>query len=288
MQNIEKQRKTAVAAVHLRPLSSFGVPPYTRRMEINLVAIAVGNSRVQVASFTSGELLEVHRCDRADAAEVDRLIKAAWAKSSAVGDVEIAAASVVPLANSEIDRLVFSHSKQHVQWVGKDLDLPIKLATREPTKTGIDRALAAAAAFEQLGKACVVVDAGTCITVNLVDDKGQLVGGTIAPGVALMLRALHEGTASLPDIAYERPSGNWGTDTTSSIRHGITQMIHGLVKEQAEYWATEQGTWPEVIATGGDAPTLFADWEIVHAVSPDLVLYGIALAYSEHHIRHGS
>jgi len=56
----------------------------------------------------------------------------------------------------------------------------------------------------------------------------------------------------------------------------------------AERWAMEQGTWPEVIATGGDAQALFGDWEVVHAVSPDLVVYGIALAYTQHHIRHGT
>ena len=48
----------------------------------------------------------------------------------------------------------------------------------------------------------------------------------------------------------------------------------------------ELGRWPEVIATGGDAQKLFADWEIVQAISPDLTLYGIALAYANHQIKH--
>jgi len=66
------------------------------------------------------------------------------------------------------------------------------------------------------------------------------------------------------------------------VFHGL----RGLVKETAESFATDVGIWPEVIATGGDAKALFDDWEIVHAISPDLILYGIALAFTNHHIRH--
>jgi len=61
-----------------------------------------------------------------------------------------------------------------------------------------------------------------------------------------------------------------------------------MVKELVESYATEQGTWPDLIATGGDAPALFENWELVHAIAPDLTLYGIALAYTNHHIKHGS
>jgi hypothetical protein len=55
-----------------------------------------------------------------------------------------------------------------------------------------------------------------------------------------------------------------------------------------ENFATELGTWPDVIATGGDAPKFFEGWELIHAIAPDLTLYGIALAYAEHHIKHGT
>jgi type III pantothenate kinase len=257
-------------------------------MDINLVAIAVGNSRVQVGTFISGELTDVLRVDQKDVAAVEQAIERAYQLASKTGKAEIAAAGVVPLFESQLNSFVRSRTGQDVQWVGKGVDVPMKVATREPTKTGIDRILASAAAFEQLEKACVVVDCGTCVTVNLVNDQGALVGGAILPGVSLMLRAIHEGTASLPDLTFEMPEGQWGVDTTSSIRHGILQSIQGLVKEMAERWASEMGTWPEVIATGGDAQALFADWEIVHAISPDLMLYGVGLAYTNHHIKHGT
>jgi pantothenate kinase type III len=64
--------------------------------------------------------------------------------------------------------------------------------------------------------------------------------------------------------------------------HGVYYGIRGMVKELTENYATALGFWPEIIATGGDAQKLFEDWELIHAVSPDLALYGIALAYSAH------
>ena len=56
--------------------------------------------------------------------------------------------------------------------------------------------------------------------------------------------------------------------------------------ELVENYATEMGAWPDLIATGGDAKALFDGWELVHAIAPDLTLYGVALAYTEHQIRH--
>jgi pantothenate kinase type III len=84
------------------------------------------------------------------------------------------------------------------------------------------------------------------------------------------------------------PAGTVGTSTEQSILHGVFHGIRGMVKEVVENYATTLGTWPELIATGGDAAKLFDGWELVHAISPDLTLYGIALAYTEHHIKHGT
>ena len=70
--------------------------------------------------------------------------------------------------------------------------------------------------------------------------------------------------------------------------HGVFYGIRGMVKELVENYATELGIWPDIIATGGDAPKLFEGWELIHAIAPDLTMYGIALAYANHHIKHGT
>ena len=87
---------------------------------------------------------------------------------------------------------------------------------------------------------------------------------------------------------FAAPTDPLGKSTQQAILHGVYHGIRGLVKEVVENYATELGTWPELIATGGDAQLLFKDWELVHAIAPDLTLYGIALAYANHHIAHGT
>jgi type III pantothenate kinase len=139
------------------------------------------------------------------------------------------------------------------------------------------------AAYEQMGKACSVVDAGTAITVDCCDDTGNFIGGAIAPGARMQVQALHEHTAKLPQVSFEAPSEVFGKSTEQAIRNGVYHGIRGMVKELIENYATELGNWPDLIATGGDAQKLFEDWELIHAISPDLTLYGIALVYTEHY-----
>jgi len=173
-----------------------------------------------------------------------------------------------------------------VQWVGRQIEVPIEVCTRNPSETGIDRILNVAAAYEQMGKACIVVDAGTAVTVDCCNDNGDFLGGAIAPGLSMMLDALSQRTAGVGRVSFAVPGDLAGDSTAAAVSLGAYFAIRGLVKETAESYATQLGQWPEIIATGGDARQLFDGWELIHAISPDLGLYGIALAYTNHHIRH--
>lgn len=257
-----------------------------RVMEINLLVLNVGNSRLAVGVFVGGGLELVRRVPIDDRGAWSGAIAEAWQRLKGKENPEIAGASVNPAALEPLEHVVEQTTGQRVQWVGREIDLPLKVLTDEPSQTGVDRVLNVAAAHEQLGHACVVVDAGTAVTVDLCNDAGDFVGGAIAPGASLMLRALHEHTAKLPLVELAAPQGTFGTNTAEAMRHGVFSAIRGLVKEIVESYAMTLGHWPEVIATGGDAALLFADWELVHAVSPDLIFYGIAAAYADHHIKH--
>jgi type III pantothenate kinase len=257
-------------------------------MDINLLALGVGNSRLAVGVFAAGELRSVERIPISDRAQWQAAIARGWSTFAGV-DVAIAAASVNSPLDPQVEEAVQSIARQDLQWIGKQIDLPIGVETREPLKTGIDRILNVAAAYEQMNKACIVVDAGTAITVDCCNDNGDFLGGAIAPGVELMAQSLSTKTAGIGTVSYViPPSGAFGNDTTSAVSQGIYHSIRGLVREVAENYATHLGQWPEIIATGGDAKLLFDGWELIHAIAPDLGLYGIALAYADHHIRHGT
>lgn len=261
-------------------------------MEINLLSVNVGNSRLGLGVFAAGQLQYAARlplargADGPDSADWSGKIADAWGRIAETDQPAVAAAGVNSALRPAIERAVAERTGQTVQWVGRELDLPIKVNTRAPGQTGVDRVLNIAAAYEQMQKACVVVDAGTAITVDVCNDAGEFLGGAIAPGVSMMLDALHERTAALPRVGFAVPDGPLGDSTEQAIRHGVYHGVRGMVKELVENYATELGEWPDIIATGGDAAGLFEHWELIHAIAPDLTLYGIALAYVNHHIKH--
>lgn len=274
-------------------------------MDINLLVLSVGNSRLAVGTFVAGELRHVNRVAFDDRHDLPALLTRAWepikhhapdaaGSKRKISEVPAAGAVVVglsvnPARSEAIEHAAEQITGQSVRWIGRDIDLPIPVLTDDPSQTGVDRVVNVAAAYEQLGQACVVVDAGTAITVDCCSAKGEFLGGAIAPGVGVMLQALHERTARLPRVqlapAQVEPEAI-GRSTEAAIRAGLFYGVRGMVKELVEAFATQIGTWPEVIATGGDAELLFKGWELIHAVAPDLTLYGAALAYANHHIKH--
>jgi type III pantothenate kinase len=256
-------------------------------MDINLLVLNVGNSRLAIGTFIAGELHSAARVAHDKRSEWPQAIATAW---NVLGgpDAAVAAAGVNPPLIEPLEHVVEQVTKQSIQWVGKQIDLPIGVLTDAPGETGVDRVLNVAAAYEQMGKACVVVDAGTAITIDCCNEKGDFLGGAIAPGVKTWLNALHEHTAKLPVVIAKAPSGSYGKSTEQAMLHGVYHGIRGMIKELVENYATDLGEWPDIIATGGDAKMLFEGWELIHAIAPDLTLYGIALAYANHHIRHGT
>jgi type III pantothenate kinase len=257
-------------------------------MEINLVVVNVGNSRLAMAPFVAGEIGAVTRVPLDQREQWERHLRQAWEQIRLRDNAAIVAASVNPPVEQPLEDTVRSVADRRVVWVGRDLEVPIPVKTEQPEQTGIDRVLNIAAAYEQIGNSCVVVDAGTAVTVDVCNDAGVFIGGAILPGVQMQLDALHERTAKLPRVEFSAPREPIGRSTPEAMLHGVYHGIRGTVKELAENYATELGRWPEIIATGGDAAKLFTDWELIHAISPDLTLYGIALAYAEHHIKHGT
>ncbi len=252
-------------------------------MDINLLALGLGNSRLLIGAFIDGELDRntISRVPLDDRATWQPAIEKAWTALARSDSPVIVGASVNPPLLEAVEHVVEQTTGQSMKWVGDDVAPPIKLKIERTFGVGIDRFLTAAAAFEQMGKGCVIVDAGTAVTVNCINDAGEFLGGAIAPGVAVQLEAMHRATAKLPQITLERPTSVFATNTEQAMRQGVYHGIRGLVKELVENYATELGYWPDLIATGGDAAALFEGWDLVHAVAPDLLLYGVALAAVE-------
>jgi type III pantothenate kinase len=255
-------------------------------LEINLLALNVGNSRLAIGAFVAGELKYVNRIPHTSRADWSGAIAEAWKLLKGRENPAVAGASVNPPIVETLEHVVHQVTGAGTEWIGREIELPIKILTEQPDQTGVDRILNIAAAYEQMGKACVVVDAGSAITVDCCNDQGDFLGGAIAPGFSMQLAVMHDKTARLPAVDISIPTGPFGKTTQQAMLQGVYQGIRGMLKELVENYATELGFWPDIIATGGDAARLFEGWELIHAISPDLTLYGIAVAYTNHHLKH--
>lgn len=142
----------------------------------------------------------------------------------------------------------------------------------EPERLGIDRWLALLAAWHELGRACVVADAGTALTVDLLDASGRHGGGYIVPGMRLMLDALLSGTSGVRPVPGTVVTLAAGQCTSDAVLRGCTAMTVALIAR-----SRGAAAWP-VVLTGGDAG-LLAPWLAEPCLTrPELVLDGLRLA----------
>lgn len=244
-----------------------------------VLAIQVGNTRIKIAAFRGEDPDEVVFIAKDDLAGA---IEAATRLYESIG-AEVGASVVVASVNKPVsDALVGALRDQlscDIYSVPEDMPAPIGTCLDAGARPGIDRLLNAAAAYAKLKQACIVIDAGTCVTIDFVDGEGVFHGGAIAPGVRMQLQGLHAHTAALPAIDFAVPEGlAWGSNTREAMLRGVYHGVRGLAWRLIEKYAEQYGGFPLVVATGGDAAALFSDDELVNQIVPDLVLRGVALA----------
>jgi type III pantothenate kinase len=231
-----------------------------------LAALDVGNTRFHAALFaptSSGVAL----VERRDADSIPTTFFRRWK----VPVAEVVYASVRPEANRGLERAVRAGWGIRALKMGRDFPAAVRNRTKRPAQTGADRLANAVAAWHRCGRACVVVNLGTAITVDIVNRRGEFVGGAIAPGLAAMARALHDGTSLLP-LVPPRPRADIGRDTKSSIEVGLYAAARGMIGIGRHL----VGGPARLIGTGGDARWFT---ELFDEVVPDLTLEGIALSW---------
>ncbi|MDB6025872.1 MAG: Type pantothenate kinase [Verrucomicrobiales bacterium] len=158
--------------------------------------------------------------------------------------------------------------------VGVGIDYP------KPATIGPDRLANAIAAKHHFGAPAVVVDFGTAVTFDVVNAKGNYVGGIIAPGLAAMTDYLHEKTALLPKIKIREINSVVGKSTEQAMLIGAVHGYRGLIRELiGELKRTLKTKRLPVVATGGYAKLIAAKLPEISAVNPLLTLEGLRLAW---------
>lgn len=249
-----------------------------------LIAIAVGNSRTRVGSFEEKECLNPQSFESSDtdtiAARVLEIIDSN--SETSTEDPAIVIAGVRPTSADEIERAIRKVTGQTIYRFGRDFQIPIHHTLTEAGEmtVGQDRLLCALGAFDVLNQACVVIDAGTAVTIDFVDGEGIFHGGAILPGISMMLSSLHDTTASLPKLTYTKldsTKNDPGKQTDEAMMLGVTYAVRGAVRALTERYAEHYQAYPQTIVTGGDMGILEDD-ELIDSFVPDLQLQGIRIA----------
>ena len=245
---------------------------------LELVAISVGNSRVHVGHFIGDEINENVDLLHEDMTRMVEVVSKMWKASEKAERRAVVIASVNDEVASRIISMLEDQLGEEVYKVGEDLPIPLPLSLDPEAIPGIDRLLCAAAAWDVIKEACIIVNAGTAITIDFVDGKGVFHGGTIAPGVQMQLDSMTDGTEALPPIDFKRPEGEpFGRNTADAMLRGAYHGARGLTWRVVEEYARSYEAFPLVIATGGDAQALYGDDELINRIIDDLELRGIAL-----------
>lgn len=143
---------------------------------------------------------------------------------------------------------------------------------------GADRLCNTIEAHARYGGPLIVVDYGTATNFDVVDGEGRFIGGIIATGINLSLKALYEAAAKLPHIGVKRPQRVIGKATVPAMESGIFWGYIGLVEGLVSRIEKEYGHKMKVIATGGLAP-LFEGSIHFDAVDQDLTVRGLLRIY---------
>jgi type III pantothenate kinase len=188
-------------------------------------------------------------------------------------------ASVVPPLTSIFQELTERYIGRRALVVGHDMKTGVGIRIDNPDETGADRVANTAAVQKLYGGPAIVIDVGTATTFDVVSDKGEYLGGAIAPGLGISAEALVRSTARLPKVALSMPEEAIGRSTVSAMQSGLVLGYVGLVKELVDRLKNELGGRPKVIATGGMAD-MISDWTmVIDIVNPHLTLEGIRIIY---------
>ncbi|WP_431125498.1 type III pantothenate kinase [Flagellimonas flava] len=210
---------------------------------MNLV-IDIGNTLIKYAVFENSTLLF-------DQASESKLflskVKELFEQFPKINQALIS--SVGKLEHKESD-LLSLFCKVHV--LSHDSKVPFKNSYATPHTLGMDRvALATAAFYKNPRKNTLVVDAGTCITYDMINDSGEYVGGAISPGIRMRYKAMNNQTAALPLLEPDEILDFIGNSTETSMHsgviNGVSQEIDGVIDQ---YRSRFQDL--TVILTGGD------------------------------------
>ncbi|GAX62056.1 transcriptional regulator [Candidatus Scalindua japonica] len=245
-----------------------------------ILAVDIGNTNISVGSFSDKKLISHFRID--NKVLINQKATTLPIKPSLLNESKnIIIASVNPDIESVFYKSLAEIHIKKILKIGREIELKIPILVENPQTVGIDRVLNALAAYRNTGTSTIVIDFGTAITIDVVSQKGEFMGGLILPGIRTSAYALNKQTALLPEVNIKRPAKIIGKNVEDAIKGGIYFGTVGSIIHIVKELNRSYGYLEYTIATGGDAKTFKKDIPEIDKFIPYLTLEGIKLAFEE-------
>lgn len=187
--------------------------------------------------------------------------------------------SVVPSLMMELEAMSEKYFHCQPLIVGPGIKTGWAIKYENPREVGADRVVNAVAGFHKYGGPLIIVDFGTATTFCVVNDRGEYLGGAIAPGIKISTDALVARASKLPRVELIKPKSLIGKNTVASMQAGILYGFVGQVEGIINRMKSELDMNPTVIATGGLAGIIAEETDTIDIIDEFLTLEGLRLIY---------
>lgn len=155
------------------------------------------------------------------------------------------------------------------------IKLPLKILYSTPETLGMDRIAAAVGAKKHFpDKNCIVIDAGTCITMDFIDKNNNYLGGNISPGINMRITAMSRFTGALPMVSIKDNTDILGKSTVEALQNGSFKgtiwEISSFIREINKKFGQSQ-----LVFTGGDAKYFVNYFKTMIFADSNLILTGL-------------
>ncbi len=250
-----------------------------------LLAVDIGNTNIVLGAYKGETLTFISRIMTArdktsdEMAVTIRDVLRLYGVEGADFEGSIVSSVVPPATASVVPALKRITGKDPLV-VGPGIRTGLNIRIDNPAQLGTDLAVDAVAALARYEKPLIVIDMGTATTITLLNEKGELVGGSIHPGIRISQEALSGRTAQLPVINVEAPKNVIGTNTVDCMRSGAVFGAAAMLDGMIDRMEAELGMPCTAVATGGLAGevTKYTKRDIHY--DPDLLLEGLRILYN--------
>jgi type III pantothenate kinase len=249
-----------------------------------ILVIDVGNTNIVLGVYERDRLIRhwritTHKQQTED--EYGLMISGLFRQAGlSPSDVEgIMISSVVPSLMFALERMCTKYFGKEPLIVGPGLKTGLPIHYENPKEVGADRIVNAVAAVAEYHPPLIIVDFGTATTFCYIDEKGQYLGGAIAPGIQISTEALYHYASKLPRIDLKYPGRVIGRNTVEAMQSGILFGYVGLVDGVVARMMEDRQETSTVIATGGLADLIGKHSAYIQHIDPFLTLKGLYLLY---------